>query len=134
MERRSSFAEAAEDKSEKTESDIDVDLELRAKKYWHEFGFPGEAPAPGTLVMKRLLENCQQYERYISNPRLLGATGWEGGRRQFHEKLAGMIFGRNLQSLGDDVRERVTEFACLVATGLDSHQLGDLATYQNIEE
>lgn len=113
---------------------VDIDLELRANKYWHEFGFPGEPPRSGTSVMKRLLENCQHYEDYVSNPRLQGATSWEGGRRQIHEQLANMIFGRDLKSVGDAGREQITEFACLVATGLDSRQLGELVTHDQMEE
>lgn len=126
--------EQGQSQNVEVESGVDIDLELRTKKYWHEFGFPGDPPRSGTPVMKQLLRSCQQYESYVSNPKLQGATGWEGGRRQTHEQLANMIFGRDLKSLGDDVRARLTEFACLVATGLDSNQLGELATQRVVEE
>ncbi len=129
-----SFVQESRSGENKIESTVDIDLELRANKYWNEFGFPGEPPRSGTLVLERLVNNCQQYERYVSNPRLQGATGWEGARHQIHEQLANMIFGRSLDSLGPDVREHITDFACLVATGLDSRQLGELATHQRIEE
>ena len=134
IERGQSFVRGGERKNDATESAVAIDSELRARKYWHEFGFPGEPPHSGTPVLERLLKNCQRYEHYVSNPRLLGATGSDGVRRQLHEQLANMIFGRNLDSLDQAMPERISDFACLVATGLDSRQLGELATHQNMEE
>ncbi len=134
IEHGQAFALSGTEKDGTTESAAEVNLELRTNQYWHKFGFPGNPPRPGSPVFERLIKYCQDYEHYVSDPRLQGATGWEGGRRQIHEQLANMIFGRNLGSLTPDMRENTTEFACLVSTGLDSHQLGELATYQKIEE
>ena len=75
-----------------------------------------------------MLDTCEKYERFVSNPRLQGATGSDGARRELHKQLSIMIFGRNFESLDEDTRERISDFACLAVTGLDSRQLGEIAT------
>lgn len=134
IEHGQSFVQKIEKGDNITDSMVDIDSELRIKKYWHEFGFPGEPPHSGTPVLGRLLKNCQQYESYISNPKVYGATGSEGIRRETHNQIARMIYGRDVLDLGDVIRERLCDFACLVSTGLDSRQLGELATRQKMEE
>lgn len=116
------------------ESGVDQETSLNVEKLWHEYGFPGDPPRAGTPVEARLVKNCEQYEKYLSNPRLHGAIGSESIRHQLHDQLATMIFGRSLKILGDEIRDNISNFACRLVTGLDAKQLGDLATREQVEE
>lgn len=107
---------------------------LHIKRWWHEFGFPGQPPQTGNIAENRLVGKCEQYAGFISNPRLKGATGSDGARRAAHNELSVMVFGKQLDVLDWETRDRLAEFACQIATGLSSEALGSLAEQHPDEE
>lgn len=97
--------------------------------YWRRFGFPGKPPKPGSVAEKRLLEKCQAYTDLVLSG---GSSSVDVGRRQLHNEIAVMIFGRPRTDMSYDLAEKISEFASLATTGQTLEQaMADLEKFRD---
>lgn len=83
---------------------------------WSQYGFPGEAPRAGTPVEQRLQGKCRAYADKVVkdaiDPKRSLTEGSDRLRKDLHNELAIMIFGKQRDSLDPQSIENVTDFAC----------------------
>jgi len=107
---------------------------------WKQHGFPGQAPAEGTVAAERLQETCRRYITMV-NTRLatpvrtnedvdpenyrppevqkMYATkereSSDKAQRDLHNQIAIMIFGESRSNMNEDLAIKISNFAHEVA-------------------
>lgn len=91
------------------------------ERLWNIYGFPGNAPKAGTPVEKRLQEKCREYaEKVVKDtidPARSRTQGSESLRRDLHDEVSVMIFGKRRAGLDSRTAEQIGDFACELALG-----------------
>ena len=90
--------------------------------YWRRFDFPFNPPKPGTPAEIRLKSVCNSYAQSVVNPKLINVPGSDEQRRALHNQLAVLVLGKEREELPFDRAYELTDFACLVALGVNHIQ------------
>ncbi|MDD5527918.1 MAG: hypothetical protein PHO56_02980 [Patescibacteria group bacterium] len=87
-------------------------------KYWRRFGFPGKPPQEGTPAEERLIKISQEYfDTALMCERMGNPKGSDAKRRELHNQLGLMIFGKQRTDMSESVAEAIADFASYVTTG-----------------
>lgn len=111
--------------------DIETDFS-RLSKYWKTHAIPGQPPSKGSIAHKRLHDSCQKYAHVVRNQgnievvgriqpdaedyfasktgRMVGRSS-DRYRRELHNEIAIMLYGRPRSGMETDLAEHIMEFA-----------------------
>ena len=81
---------------------------------WDLYNFPGRPPKEGGDAEAKLIEACREHVKSVLNRE---AGVYESKRRESHNKIAKMIYGKDRNELDNQTSELLSDFAAKVILG-----------------
>jgi len=81
---------------------------------WKKYGFPGRPPVAGGEAEEKLLRAC---EKYVESVLKMEAGKYENSRRDLHNRIAMIVYGKRRESLDNEAAEKLSNFASEIILG-----------------
>jgi len=109
------------------------------EEIWSEYGFPGHPPFKDSVAENRLKEACDKYANFIDHydkglpgdekhsKGVKGISSSETDRRNLHNQIAVMVFGRLRSGMEEELARHIAEFAYEFSRG---YKIGEKEKYK----